>query len=121
MAAPSHAASPSSKALALVSFTAGLVSPLVFALSWLITYSPLALQAYPTLTLIVDGYLAIVGVGAALCAVVVGIIALVVNTRSPRGPSYLGFAIAGVVLGALDGIGLFVLLAVALALFASLA
>jgi hypothetical protein len=131
MSSPWQAASPGSNVLALVCFTAGLVSPLAFAIGWLITYSPPALQALQANQadtgpiLILDGVLAVVGVLAALSALVVGIIALVLalvgDGRSPRGKSHIGFAVAGVVLGALDGVGIILLLAVGFALFASLA
>jgi hypothetical protein len=119
MSSPAQAASPGSNGLALVSFTAGLVPPLAFALGWLITYSPLTLQADPGLLGILEIALVVVGVIAAQSALVVGIIALVMAGRYPRGRSHIGFAIAGVVLAALDGLGILLLLiATGLALFA---
>jgi hypothetical protein len=69
---------------------------------------------------IYDGALAAVGVIAALSALVVGIIALIRDGRYRRGKSHIGFAIAGVVLGALDGLGIRLLITAGLALFATL-
>jgi transposase len=113
MTPPSQPTAPGSNWLALVSLIAGLVFPLAMAQGWLITYSPLTLEAYPGLLAILDGTLVAVGVIAALSAVVVGIIALIRAERYPSGKSHTGFAIAGLALGGLEVITI-LLLAVAL-------
>lgn len=91
-----------SNRLALFSVAAGVAAPVALALSWLLTYSPLTLQAYPTLQTIVDGVLDLMSFIGALSAVVVGIIALVRSGHYPRGQGHTGLAIAGVVLGAVE-------------------
>ena len=54
MSTSSHATSPGSNGLAVISFAAGLAVPVAIVLSWLITDSPLTLQASPSLQTILD-------------------------------------------------------------------
>ncbi len=118
MSSSSQATSPGSNGLALISFTAGVASPVAVALSWLITYSPLALQASPSLQTILDSTLVAISVIAAVSAIVGGTIALVRVRHYPRGKARIGFAIAGVVLGALEVI-IFSLIALVLIIVAT--
>jgi hypothetical protein len=118
MSSSSQATSPGSNTLAIISFIAGVVSPIAVALSWVITYSPLTLQAYPTVQTILDLTLNTVGFLAAVSALVVGVIALVRARRYPSGKGRTGFAVAGVVLGAIEVI-IVILAAVVLALVAA--
>lgn len=110
MSSSSHTTSPGSNGLAVVSFVAGLVAPVAIALSWLITYSPLTLQGDPSVQTILDSALVGITVLAAVIALVTGIIALVRIGRYPRGKTRLGFAIVGVILGALETV-VFILIA----------
>jgi hypothetical protein len=110
MSSSSKSTSPGGNGLALISFTAGLVPPIAVGLSWLITYSPLTLQAYTTLQTILDGTWVIISVIAAISALVVGIIALVRARHYPPGKAHIGFAIVGVMLGGLEVL-IFILIA----------
>ena len=94
--------SSGSNGLSLISFIAGITSPVAIALSWLITYSPLTLEAYTSLQTILDTTLDIIGVIAGLTALFTGIIALVRAGHYPRGKAHLGYAIFGVIVGGLE-------------------
>jgi hypothetical protein len=102
MTASSQATSTGSNRLALISFIAGLASPVAVVLSWLITYSPLTIQSSPSLQTILDLTLGTLSVIAAVSALVVGIVALVRGRHYPSGKAHTGFAIVGVMLGGLE-------------------
>ena len=82
-----------------MSFTMAPVCLVAVGLSWLITYSPLTLEAEPSLQTILDVALDAISVIAGVSALVVGIIALVRASHYPRGKAHRGFAIGGVILG----------------------
>ncbi|MGO8948665.1 MAG: hypothetical protein ACLQUY_13600 [Ktedonobacterales bacterium] len=118
MSLSSKATSSGSNGAALTSFRAGIVSPVAIALDWLITYSPLTLEAYPTLQTILVLTLVAISAIAGLTALVTGIIALVRARRYPGGEASIGYAIAGVILGALEVI-VYILVAIGLFLLAT--